>query len=538
VPPLPDRYRRWELTGPGLDHLRLVERRLTEPEPHQLLVRIDACGICFSDIKIVNLGGDHPRLQGRDLARHPVVMGHETAMTVVAVGSALRDRFAPGERFLVQADAIYRGEPMAFGYRLDGGFSEYQYLGPELLDGDEGCYLLPVSPDQGYAAAALCEPWACVEASYRYRPRSVPRPGGRRWLIAPQDAPDRLLVWLGTTGGEPRSLVPSSPGELRDGSFDDIVLVGRARPDFLREVLRRLAPGGVFAWCSPGPEPIPLRVDVGSIHYRGHWMAGSAGVDPAAAYRWERSAELRPGGSALFVGAGGPLGQMHLERALSLPEPPAQIVVSQNGGPRFEDLALRFTERARRRGIRFTLLDARALGEEVYTAAWDATGGRGFDDIVVIVPRVEVIERLFPLLARGGGLNLFAGVAIGSEAVLDLTRVAREGVRLWGTSGSTIADLREIRDRMEAGALRPDAVVAAVGGLASLREGLEAVRTSRFVGKTVIYPHLRDLPLMAISELAERHPSLRERLTDGRYWNREAEAELFRLYGATDGGSG
>jgi NADPH2:quinone reductase len=57
---------------------------------------VDACGICFSDIKILNLGGGHPRLRGRDLAREPIVMGHEVALTVEAVGPGVT-AFSPGD---------------------------------------------------------------------------------------------------------------------------------------------------------------------------------------------------------------------------------------------------------------------------------------------------------------------------------------------------------------------------------------------------------------------------------------------------------
>jgi hypothetical protein len=54
------------------------------------------------------------------------------------------------------------------------------------------------------------------------------------------------------------------------------------------------------------------------------------------------------------------------------------------------------------------------------------------------------------------------------------------------------------------------------------------VREGRYLGKTVIYPHLEALPLLSVAEVAQRYPSVGEKLTDGRYWNREAEAELFR----------
>ena len=66
---------RWELTGAGIESLgpggAPVSREVTRPGPGQLLARVDACGICFSDIKILNLGASHPRLRGRDLVRDP-----------------------------------------------------------------------------------------------------------------------------------------------------------------------------------------------------------------------------------------------------------------------------------------------------------------------------------------------------------------------------------------------------------------------------------------------------------------------------------
>src|SRR6478672_9289486 len=106
---VPEHSRRWELSGAGLENLSLEERPVRRPGPDELLVRIDACGICFSDIKILNLGPNHPRLLGRDLTQDPVVMGHEAAMTVVEVGEQLCDQFTAGQRFLIQADVYYQG---------------------------------------------------------------------------------------------------------------------------------------------------------------------------------------------------------------------------------------------------------------------------------------------------------------------------------------------------------------------------------------------------------------------------------------------
>src|SRR5262245_39601847 len=130
---LPARMLRWELYGAGMDNLGQdnapLVRDVPRPGPGELLVRVDACGICFSDIKIVNLGRAHPRLQGKDLRADPVVMGHEVSVTVVAAGPGAPPQFPPGQRAIVQADIYSGGINLAFGYRLPGGFSQYALIG-------------------------------------------------------------------------------------------------------------------------------------------------------------------------------------------------------------------------------------------------------------------------------------------------------------------------------------------------------------------------------------------------------------------------
>src|SRR5262245_47963675 len=184
---LPNEMWLWPLYGKGFDNLGsaggLIRVPVGRPRPDQLLVRIDAVGMCFSDIKIIGLGPEHPRLVGRDMQREPVVLGHEVSMTAVAVGEGLRERYRPGDRFIVQADITYRGKPMALGYRVQGGMAQYALIGPEVLEGDDGNYLLPVRAETGYSQAALCEPWACVLASYRLTYRSGLKPGGTAWFI-------------------------------------------------------------------------------------------------------------------------------------------------------------------------------------------------------------------------------------------------------------------------------------------------------------------------------------------------------------------
>lgn len=71
--------------------LRLAELDLAEPRPGELLVRIDAAGLCHSDLSVVN--GDRPRPT-------PMALGHEAAATVLQVGDA-EGGFAVGDRVVL-----------------------------------------------------------------------------------------------------------------------------------------------------------------------------------------------------------------------------------------------------------------------------------------------------------------------------------------------------------------------------------------------------------------------------------------------------
>ena len=66
------------------------------------VARVDAASICTSLIKLVEQGPDHKFIYGRDIARHPLILGDEGAVTLVEVGEELRDRYHPGERYVIQ----------------------------------------------------------------------------------------------------------------------------------------------------------------------------------------------------------------------------------------------------------------------------------------------------------------------------------------------------------------------------------------------------------------------------------------------------
>lgn len=525
--PLPAEIKRWHLKGAGLASLDEVTIPLPDYGPDELLVRHDACGICFSDIKIINLGPEHPRLQGRDMEQHPVVMGHEVALTVIGIGDNLKDQFHVGQRFIIQADVYYKGENPAYGYQLDGGMAQYGVVTKEVLNGDEGLYLLPTQDDTGYVEAALVEPWACVVAAYEYpNYRDGLLEGGRLLVVGGGWNGGLGLIGPGHKPGSITTVVDAEnfTGFKRgaDGAgFDDILVYGTPSVEALGRLAGSLGKRGVLNLITDTPPQGKVPVDVGRIHYEQHLFVGT--TDPAKAaeaYTSNRRAEIKPGGRTWFVGAGGPMGQMHVQRAVMLPEPPKTIVVTDMSDDRLERLRTRFGKMLAERNIELILVNPNAGGDPAQHGP--------YDDIVSMVPVASVISDSMPLLAENGVYNIFAGLAKGTMADLELGTILSKNQRIVGTSGSSIADLRHTLELVESDALSTNSSLAAIGGLDAFRDGLAAVKEGRFPGKTVIFPQMPDLPLLSIDDLKTQMPNVYAKLQDGLFWTKEAEEELLR----------
>src|SRR3989440_8558249 len=214
-PKAPSRTLAWNVYGKGVESVGRDGRPewvdVPKPAKGQILVRVDAVGLCFSDVKLIRLGGEHPKLYGRDLEKEPTRLGHETAVTVVGVGDQLTSRFHPGQRLAIQPDIYARGRSTAYGYTIPGGLIGYHVIGPEVLAADDGAYVTEVDDRLGYAETALTEPWACVEAAYTQRRRLSPADAGRAWVAGRPD--DARTYEFSTALAKSREIVVSG---LRD----------------------------------------------------------------------------------------------------------------------------------------------------------------------------------------------------------------------------------------------------------------------------------------------------------------------------------
>jgi propanol-preferring alcohol dehydrogenase len=153
-----DEMKAWEVTIPGPlkgDPVRLANRKRPVPGPHEVLVQIKACGVCRTDLHIVQ--GDLPA------HRDNVVPGHEIVGTIVARGEAA-SRFDIGTRvgiawlrgtcgacrFCSRGDENLCIRPRFTGYDDDGGYSEFAVADEDYV------YELPTEFDDLHAAPLLC----------------------------------------------------------------------------------------------------------------------------------------------------------------------------------------------------------------------------------------------------------------------------------------------------------------------------------------------------------------------------------------------
>jgi threonine dehydrogenase-like Zn-dependent dehydrogenase len=140
---------------------RLVVRDLPEPTPaeDEVLIEVEACGVCGSDVQIINVPPGHP-------STPPVVIGHEFVGRVREVGGAVRD-VAVGTRVVVDPDpkcgaceSCRAGRPAnctnirALGVHRDGALAQFVTAPANSV--------YPIADSVSAEMAALVEPLACV----------------------------------------------------------------------------------------------------------------------------------------------------------------------------------------------------------------------------------------------------------------------------------------------------------------------------------------------------------------------------------------
>jgi 2-desacetyl-2-hydroxyethyl bacteriochlorophyllide A dehydrogenase len=165
--PLPERMRAWALGDPG--ELSLVDKPIPMPGRAEVLLRVDAVGICGTDLEIIR-HGPPAMIRGGEPFNKNFTPGHEYMGTVVALGPGV-DEYRIGQRVTVEVHAgcgqckrcregmytaclnyglnygdVDKGH-RANGLTTDGGFAEYAVNNINTL--------IPISDSMSDAEATL-----------------------------------------------------------------------------------------------------------------------------------------------------------------------------------------------------------------------------------------------------------------------------------------------------------------------------------------------------------------------------------------------
>jgi len=144
--------------------LSIHEVPVPEISNEDILLKVDACGICGSDLRILS--------NGNKRINYPQILGHEITGTVVEVGNNQFYKFSMGDKISLSADipcgncvwclkglSNHCNNNLAFGYEYAGGFAEYIKLDSRILNYGP-LYILP-KENFCLEQVALAEPLSC-----------------------------------------------------------------------------------------------------------------------------------------------------------------------------------------------------------------------------------------------------------------------------------------------------------------------------------------------------------------------------------------
>jgi L-iditol 2-dehydrogenase len=299
----------------GLNDIRLEEVPKPSYGDEDILIRVMACGICGSDLRILK--------HGNARVPYPAILGHEVAGIVEAVGKSVAG-FAPGDRVAMASDipcgnCVYCraghcnncSVNMAIGHQYPGGLAEYLVVDP-LVWKDGPFHRIP--DGVSFAEAAVAEPLACAINGMDILPKTDQNTfviigggvlgsliadlarvyGYRRVMIA--DVDEHKLNLLKTVG------VRADDYLLFDGGFRERVLaetggmgasavmVACGSIDAQRaaiDIVGRRGAVNLFAGLPPGTADLSFPSNL--VHYREITITGSHG---SVASQHKRALEL------------------------------------------------------------------------------------------------------------------------------------------------------------------------------------------------------------------------------------------------------
>jgi len=550
---LPKTQHAVQLIGP--DELILNKsKKVFRPAKFQILCRIEAVGLCFSDLKFLKQFSSHVRksrivsgIEQEFLNDIPsyvpddfsAVPGHETVIRIEAVGDGVKNHKI-GQRYLVQTDYRWLATPnsnAAFGYNFEGALQQYVLMDERIITSPEGdSMLIPVSEKLSASAVALVEPWACVEDAYVCKERRNLKGNGKLLIAADIQVSENILSEFFRQYGKPNQISwisefpppvdlknieikNTSISEIENFTYDDIIYFG-SNSETIETLFNKIAPKGIINIVLSGNEfDRKINTPIGRIHYGGIRITGTPGANPADSMKYiPETGEIRDSDKINIIGAGGPMGLMHVVRNICHGAERIKIYAGDIDNIRMENLTKIAKPLAEKNNIEY----------RPYNSKNEKTNDT-FSYTVLMIPMPELVGDSILASSEKGIINIFAGIPADVSAHIDLNYYIQKQLYLIGTSGSTIQDMKVVLEKVEAGKLDTNTSVGAVCGLDGAIEGIRAVENRSIAGKIMVFPDCKGLDLITLEKLDEKLPDVAEHLNNG-LWTKQAEQKLLEIY--------
>jgi L-iditol 2-dehydrogenase len=287
----------------GIGDIRL--REIPEPHPNvgEALLRVNAAGICGTDLRIFLSG--HHRISKGDLR----VLGHEVVGEIVEVGEGVN--LASGERVVVAPNIGCGSCPMcasgwanlcpdyeAFGVTLDGGFEEYMLITAKAIQQGNVVVIPSSVSDQ---VAVLAEPLSCcingqeaveVSAGDAVLIMGAGPVGLIHLVLAKVKGAEQVIVsepiierlQSAQAFGADALIDPKNEDlyqavrEATGGSGADVIISATSSPEAQQQALELVRPLGrinYFGGLPPGVHQVCLKTNL--IHYKQVVVTGTTG---------------------------------------------------------------------------------------------------------------------------------------------------------------------------------------------------------------------------------------------------------------------
>lgn len=246
--------------------LALVERPIPEPGPGEVLVKVEVCGVCRTDLHVVEgeLAPQRPSIvPGHQVVGRVVRAGAGAAIEPGArVGVAWLHRACGHCRFCERGDENLCTDPRFTGWHVDGGFAEYCVADAGFV------YPIPDALPARDAAPLLC----AGIIGYRAFVRSRARRGGRLGLWGFGASAHIVLqlarhagveVYAFSRAAEHGDLARELGAAWVGGSFDappaplDAAIVFAPAGELVPAALERLDRGGTLALAGIHMSDVP-----------------------------------------------------------------------------------------------------------------------------------------------------------------------------------------------------------------------------------------------------------------------------------------